>query len=140
MRKFGWVVAALLILAGGEAKADGVTALTFNCASGQTCTSTSMAVESYHLESVSCEWSSGTAVKAEFVITDPSQAVTDKQFFIVSVDERKARAMSRQIQRWIEQGTEMGLRTLVVGSTASVKFTTSASGANKGTCYVNYRG
>jgi len=140
MRKFGWAAAMTMLLASGDAMADGVATLTFNCASGQTCTTTPMAVESYHLESVSCEWSSGTAVKVEFVMSDPSQIVTDKQFFIVSADERKARAMSRQVQRWIEQGTEVGMRTLVAGSTAIVKFTTSTSGANRGTCYVNYRG
>jgi hypothetical protein len=121
-----------LLLSAAPALAD---VITFNCASGRSCSVTTQPTRAITISHLSCEWSSSHVNRIELAATsNETPKIVAKHHVVLSADERGARAVSRLLERGYVNTFMTGM---TVEKDLKVTLFATQSGAISGTCYVS---
>jgi hypothetical protein len=123
-----------LLLSAAPALAE---VITFNCASGRSCSATipDTPNSTGRISHLSCEWSSSHVNRIELAATsNETPGIVAKHHVVLSADERGARVVSRLLERGYEY-TDM--TPFYYSKDLRVTLFATQSGAISGTCYTS---
>lgn len=118
--------------------------VTFNCASGKSCSATvpyDQDAYGIYIGHLSCEWISAHVNRIEVALTSTgSPSVLNKKHIVLTADERTTRAMSRLVEmRFAVLYEYKGFfAELDRGQGFRLTLYAAQNGPNSGTCYTNY--